>query len=643
MPSIRELPSDVINKIAAGEVVERPAQLLKELLENSLDAQATEITIDVKNGGRSIQVVDNGHGIPGKELKLVLARHTTSKIIEVDDLWKLMTFGFRGEALASISSISRVQLISRLKSEAKASRLDCEFGRLSEVETVSAPVGTSLLVEDLFENVPARLKFLKSSGAEVSAIRQTLRGVALSHPQVTFRLRVEESLDLFWAAVETRLERAIQVLEQDSMYVGERVAEDYSVTVAFSDPGTIAKTSKNIWIFAQGRWIQDRGLQAAVTEAYRGTLMHGEYPIAVIWLQVPPDEIDVNIHPTKAQVKFQDSSKVFRLVHHTIRDELERQHSSTKVYVPPQPANLSFSSGDLQRTYFQQKDLPSVGLTNQASTGARPRSAELGGERALPNFAPQGSGPTDPRQPADWNCSQAAPNNRGAAGIDSSSPAGSFSLSATAPSGTVGIEGSSHLSQVAQWGGLQVLGQALLTYIVAQEQNQIVFVDQHAAHERVLFETIIAGWKQGQLDRQGFLFPITIELTADKVEALLKYQNDFEKLSILIEAMGPSTIGVSATPPFLKESVLPSLLDQVATEILDFGGSYSFEKKMNDIAATMACHSAIRAGQALSVPEMQALLQQMDQFSFSSFCPHGRPVAVRWSQGEIEREFGRRP
>lgn len=578
----------MINKIAAGEVVERPAQLLKELLENSLDAKATEITVDVKNGGRTIQVSDNGVGIPAQELHLVLARHTTSKIVDAEDLWKLNTFGFRGEALASIASISRLHLTSRQKTHDKASRLISEFGKTSDVEALSGPIGTTILVEDLFENVPARLKFLKSSGAEISAIRQALRAVALAHPPVTFRLRVDDSLDLFWAGVETKLDRAVQVLEQDNMHVGEKTAEGYSVTVAFSDPGTVAKTSKNIWLFAQDRWIQDRGLQAAVTEAYRGTLMHGEYPIAVVWLTVPAAEIDVNIHPTKSQVKFQDNSKVFRLVHHTIRDELEKKHGANKTPTPMQPTNLSFSSNDLQKTYFQQKELPT---------------------RSIPNMIPTMQSNHVTVTPVVFPVIEPPPQQT---------------------------------PTVVQWGKLQVLGQALLTYIVAQEHDQIVFIDQHAAHERVLFETITAGWKAGKLERQQHLFPTSIEMSHDKVDALMKFQGDFEKLSIAIEAMGPATIGISATPPFLRESVLPNLLDQVATEILDHGGSYSFEKKMTDIAATMACHSAIRAGQALSIAEMQALLEQMDQFSFSSFCPHGRPVAVRWNQTQIEREFGRR-
>lgn len=598
-PKIQELAGDVVNKIAAGEVVERPAQLVKELIENSLDAGATEITVDAKDGGRWIQVIDDGIGIAKNDLKIALARHTTSKITQVDDLWKLQSFGFRGEALASIASVARLTLTSRRKDQESGATLVCEFGDLSKVEAVSSPVGTTVQVRDLFENVPARLKFLKSSGAEITAIRQVLKGLALANSKVTFRFRIDGELEFFFAGVDSKLERAQQVLDIDNLFAAELDSGDASVFIAFADGKNTMKTSKNIWLFAQNRWIQDRGIQAAVTEAYRGTLMHGEYPIAVVWLQVAPDEIDVNIHPTKSQVKFRDNQKVFRLVHHSLRAALEKHHGAKNVaYVPPTPTtSLRFESPDFQRTSYQQK--PTL---NDLARARETRSAVAA--------------------PAVQSSTQIA------------SSLANIITDVVAP-------------QVLQattekWSSLQVLAQAHLTYIIAQKENELILIDQHAAHERVLFETVMQGWKSGQLPRQDHLFPTVVDLTPDKVEALLRCQADFEKLGLRLEAMGPSSIGISSTPAFLNESVLPKLLDQVATEALEHGGSYSFERHLHDIAATIACHSAIRAGQALSLEEMQALLKQMDEFSFSQFCPHGRPVSVEWSLASIEKSFGRR-
>ncbi|PWU21933.1 MAG: DNA mismatch repair protein MutL [Bdellovibrio sp.] len=614
-----ELPTEVVNQIAAGEVVERPAHLLKELVENSLDAKATEIQVDLNDGGRSIRVADNGFGIAADELRLALARHTTSKIRQADDLWNLSSFGFRGEALASISSVSRLRLISRRRQrqqqqqdeeEAGGAMIESHFGQLQEVERINAPAGTSVEVRELFVNVPARLKFLKSPGAEVGAARQGFKALALAHSRVSFFLRVGGNLDLIYGPVDSAIDRARQVLEIQGLRYLEAREGSYKLVASFATPDQVLRTAKGIWLFAQGRWIQDRGVQAAVVEAFRGTLMHGEYPIVTVWLEVPPDEIDVNIHPTKSQVKFQNPSFVFRFVHHALRRELEKStrgyaaHANSQTSRPraadpsdadravADPAvveNLTFVSPELSSANFQQK-----------STYVEDRRRASAAKAAAPTWAVH---PTP-------------------------TPAASPQTPSVSPS---------------HWSRLQVLAQSHLTYLLAQSGDELVLIDQHAAHERILFERLMNQWRNGQGERQVLLIPLTLDLSAEKIEALLAQKSEFERLGLTLETCGPTTIGISSLLSFCRESALPPLLDQAASEILEQGGSYSFERHVGDIAARIACHSAIRAGQAISLAEMETLLRQMDEQPFSQYCPHGRPVFVHWPRAEIERQFGRRP
>lgn len=598
MHKIKALPNEVIDQIAAGEVVERPAHLVKELAENSLDAGATQVEISVADGGRYVKVVDNGYGIAADELTTALDRHATSKIFAAKDLWSLNTFGFRGEALASISAVSKLTLISKTKNAKQSSRITSEFGRRSKVENVGGSDGTTIIVEELFENVPARLKFMRSSSAEVTAIKAVVKGLALAHPQVEFKFFAENELSLFYAKAASRKERAEQVFEHSPLYLGEANREGVKAFAVFSDPNKTAKTSKSIWLFAQNRWIQDRGLQAAVMEAYRQLLMHGEYPMAAVWVETPTEQIDVNIHPTKSQVKFLEPSLAFRAVQAAVRGTLERapwiENLALSPAVPASQSRLGFESRQEESPLHQE----SFVFQN---------SAQYRTKTATPSPTATPSLTVPPAAPAIG--------------------------SIQAPQSTS--------TETAYWGALQVLGQSNLTYILAQSGSALMIVDQHAAHERVIFERLMSSWKNGKVDVQDFLFPLTLDFGAEKVEAILRYQKDLEKLGIFVEEMGPQSLGIRAAPSVVKESVLANLFEKMAQEILDHGGSFLFEKKIGDLCATMACHSAIRAGQALSHDEMKALLVQMDESKLSSFCPHGRPVFVEYPFAKLERDFGR--
>lgn len=667
------LSETVIDQIAAGEVVERPSHLVKELMENSLDAGATSLSLDVADGGRSVTVKDNGHGIHRDDLSLILKRHTTSKIKSAEDLWQLSSFGFRGEALSSISAVSKLRVLSRRQGVEDAFQVESHFGRELPLDAISHDVGTTIEVSALFENLPARLKFLKSGSAEVSAIRQMVKAMALVNPTIEFRFRVEGELDFYAPKADNFFERVKYVLGEERLCLATAEREGARIELVFSDPHVVQKTSRSLWFFVQGRPVQDRSLQAALLEAYRGTLMHGEYPMAVLSLQVPPDEVDVNIHPTKSQVKFLKPQQIFSFVHHTLRRGLEdhlKPRSELKADpVAPMPQTVRFDSPELQRVQYQTKDLHMPLKLADLQTAAADR-------KTIPNFAPKAveksasggaSGEVSGQSFSGASADSGARNNfnssaTGSRSADARQTADLFSesldtsdlkpevaqdpipTSYSAASATSKPQGGSEapVPNAGMWSRMQVLAQAHLTYLVCQSDQGLCLVDQHAAHERVLFETLSRMWRDGKGASQALLFPLAVDLSGEHLEALESVKEPFQKMGLVWELLGPSTLGIVQLPELVKETALPGLLKKVADDILEKGGSFEFEKAVHEIISTMACHSAIRAGQALSIHEMQSLLQQMDEFSFSQFCPHGRPVSVKWSVEELEREFGRR-
>jgi DNA mismatch repair protein MutL len=611
---IKILPSEVVDQIAAGEVVERPSHLLKELIENSLDAGATQVEVDVDEGGKKIKVSDNGKGIHPDDLPMVCARHATSKISQADDLWKLHTFGFRGEALASISSVSRLKITSRQQDSNEAFALENTFGKDGKPFLAGREPGTTIEVEELFSNVPARLKFLKSDSAEMTQIKSVIKAMSLAYPKVEFKLKQQGKMLLFYPRVQDLLTRAKNVLEQKDVFYTHKEFQGYQLEIVYSSPQTTTGNSKQIWIFVQNRWVSDRTIQAAILESYRSLLMHGEYPFVVIKLQVPEASVDVNIHPTKSQVKFVDSSQIFRFVHGSLRSELEKAPwiatlnqqpssqakapSSSEVFSnsfsrePVVEKTLSFSSPDFLKTQYQQKDFSMEALKNAAAV----RAGEL-----------------------------------------------SVSENESTTSSTYFASFSNKEPELSFWSQLQVIGQSHLTYIVAEAQNSFFLIDQHAAHERVVFERLMAAWKQGHFDVQNFLFPLSVDLPAESVDQMVALTEEFRRFGVELEKAGPETLLIASSPSFISESGLIQALTKFADEVSSLGGSFSFEKKIADVFATMACHSVVRAGQAMSMEEMKSLLQQMDEFRLSSYCPHGRNVYLEIPFTKIEKDFGRIP
>lgn len=680
---IHSLTSDVVDQIAAGEVVERPAHLVKELVENALDAGASQVEIEYDHGGRRVRVTDDGSGIERDDLALALARHATSKIDSFDDLWRLSTFGFRGEALASIAAVSRLTLQSRTAHSESAHHVVAEYGRVNPAEPVGGNLGTTVLVEDLFGNVPARLKFMKSEAGETSQIKATLKAIALAHEGAEFRLRSKGKLEHVWPRAESFLERSKQILDVGKLYEHEFAFGDFKGRFVFASPHDVAGNARNIWIFVQGRWVQDRSLQAAVIEAYRGLLMHGEYPIAIVRLTCPPEDVDVNIHPAKSQVKFRDPQVAFRTVNRGLREALEQapwlkandaaSRSAGESSVQNAVNNFSrdfaarspgaeknhygatssrserkMSVAELTRPYragssdeaqvsvplaqHSEHLLQQTHWQTQSDGRADARGMEPSFEMAPPHSTARFEAPefstVQFRQRSDVGASQGSIH-----GADSSAASrdayGTLSAS---------IEGA---KAPGVWSRLQVLGQAHLTYVVCQDSDRLVLVDQHAAHERVVYERLMRAWQEGGIETQNLLIPLAIDMEPEYVEALQAASGELEKMGVAIDPLGPQSIAVRSMPALLKESAIAKALTDLAREMHDRGGSFALEKRIADLCATMACHSVVRAGQALSVDQMKSLLAQMDEFPLSSFCPHGRPVSVDYPFAKLERDFGR--
>ena len=654
--SIHILAPEVVDQIAAGEVVERPALLIKELVENSLDAGASEIEIEYDEGGKSVRVSDNGSGIDKSQLTLALARHATSKIESSEDLWKLKSYGFRGEALASIASVSHFSMVSRPKKSDQAYRVVSEFGSITEPSPSGGEHGTQIQIRDLFQNVPARLKFLKSDAAEGTQIKNALKALALAYPDVSFRIRTKGKLLYYWPAQKSLELRACQILGKDHMYSEQYELEGMKAHVSLAAPNDTTGNSKQIWLFVQGRWVQDRSLQTAVMDGFRSLLMHGEFPYAVVWLECPPDAIDINIHPTKSQVKFLDSKNAFRVVQRAVRKVLEAapwvddmleddtsvsshstsvehkselaQRVSAEREQGKQQQNLSFHAGELNRVQLQKKQ----GFQVESELEDLEMNETEGRKFKEESELDRHLGSVDINDTI--NMVVAVPESQYV------SPAGATSDAVSDSESRQAAEAQSE-SASGNWSKLQVLGQAHQTYILAQNEKSLFLIDQHAAHERVAYETLMSRWQSGKIEIQNYLIPLTIDLEAEDTEALLSVKEDVERLGVSIEQLGPEAVGVSAAPVILNETAIAKSLAELAKSVSEHGGGYSLENSVSHVCATMACHSVIRAGQTLSENEMRALLAAMDEFPMSSFCPHGRPVYIEYPFSKVERDFGR--
>lgn len=595
--NIKMLSNHTINQMAAGEVVERPAHLVKELIENSLDAKATNIEVLIDDGGRFVQVIDNGTGIRKEDLALAFTPHATSKISNIEDLWKLYSFGFRGEALASISAISDCSLSSFFQGQDKAYSICSDFGKVSEVKIAGSQVGTTVVIKDLFKNLPARLKFLKSPSAELIQIKSMFKALALSYPHVSFKLKTKKDLIFLFPEQKNAIDRVKDILDLKNLYEVKYKDEEFQVQAWYGSPENTQKTRKQIWIFVQDRWVQDKALQKAIIDSYRQFLMHGEYPMLVLKLSCKPEDIDINIHPSKAEVKFQNPSGAYRAVLKALRPSIERA---------PWLQNLLSNKGlSLNKEVSLESNTPVFNSNLSVSKNTENTSS-------VHNFSFKDEGFATTQY-------QSLPKQNIVSDYSNSYKSSS--------------------SEEEKWAHLQVLAQVDATYIVTQSSQAVIFVDQHAAHERILFERLYQGWKKSKIVSQNLLIPIELNLSIERAQLLFSYKKDLERLGIFLEKKDKKLF-LTALPEFIKESSVLESFAAMLDELESQSDSFVLEQKITHIFASMACHSAIRAGKIMNTEQMKNLLVQMDE-NQSSFCPHGRPVFVKYPFSKLEKDFGR--
>ena len=614
--TIKKLPQNIINQIAAGEVVERPANMVKELVENALDSGANKIEIHFSEGGRFVQIKDNGCGIQSKELNLALSPHSTSKLDSIKDLWNIHSYGFRGEALASIAEVSDLTLISKPSNQNQAGRLKSVFGKKQTEEQVGAMDGTTVIVENLFQNIPARLKFLKSESSETNLIKNTVKALALFKPHVEFRILYKNKLLFYWPKTDNLKHRVQTILGLKNTFHTKTNYMNTHIEAVLCAPNETLSTRRMMWFFVNNRWIEDSTLYSAVMTAYRGLLMHGEYPIVALNINCPPEDLDINVHPSKSKVRFKNPSVIFRSVHHSLRAVLEKApwartetiENKTESYPKTKEEELSFPIK--KNTQFHKKHFSFNHYENKEH------------QKGLMSSAIKNLHPTD-----------ITPDN---------TSTDKEPLKSEPPKEDISLTTYTDESKKGYWSSLYVLCQAHLTYILTQSEDKIIFIDQHASHERILYERLMLIWNKGKGDIQNRLIPLCLDMEESTVEALFTIEPDLNKLGLKMERSGPASLVIHTAPCLLKDLALQKSLLQLGEEIQSKGGSFALEKKIADLCATMACHSAIRAGKSLSFKEMQALLNQMDEFPLSSFCPHGRPVFVEYPLSRLEKDFGRR-
>jgi DNA mismatch repair protein MutL len=576
---IRALPEVLVNQIAAGEVVERPASALKELLENSLDAGAQSIAVELNEGGvRRLRVVDDGVGIERDDLPLAVARYATSKIASLEDLERAATLGFRGEALASIGAVARLAIVSRRAGERHAWRIGCEAGMVSPVEPAALAAGTTVEIEDLYFNTPARRKFLKSEATEYARCDEAFARIALSRPAIAFSL-AHNGRRTAHLPPEAPRARAARVVGGD--FASGAIAVDArNERIALSGlaaaPGFTRPSRDAQFLFVNGRFVRDKVVSHAIREAYADVMHHDRHPAFVLFLDIDPALVDVNVHPAKSEVRFRDSSAVHQFVFHAL---------SRALAVKP---------GDNESV---------TALTARAGA---PPVAQPSLQGALGVSQPAG------RYEALFNAVVEDERRREIAAGVGESPMLGYALA-------------------------QVHG----VYVLAQNAAGLVIVDMHAAHERIVYEELKAVLDREALPSQPLLVPIPMTATSEEVEQVESAQEPLAGLGFEVGVAGPRELVIRAVPTLLADLDASGMLRGVLAEMREFGASRVLVERRNEILSTMACHAAVRANRSLTVPEMNALLRRMEETERAGSCNHGRPTWVQFAMVDLDRLFMR--
>jgi DNA mismatch repair protein MutL len=594
MARIQQLPPSVVTKIAAGEVIERPASVVKELLENAVDAGSSRIDVEVEQGGAElVRVVDNGCGILADDLPVAFASHATSKLNTADDLFRIRTLGFRGEALASIGGVGQVTLQSRAAGQPCGAEIACHGGDLSPVRAWNGAPGTRIEVRHLFYNTPVRRKFLRTPATEMGHIAEAFTRLALSHPEMHLVLRHNGKLVYevpTSAGLSDRIGLFFGLEVRDRLYAVEARQEEVGLRGYVADPACERGNAKMQYLFVNGRWVRDRSLGHALQEAYRGLLLTGRYAVAFLFLELPPEQVDVNVHPTKTEVRFRDGNVIYHLVFGAVRDRLRSENLTARLHAPP----------------------PSGPMAQAAWTLSAPPSG--------PSPLPLGASP--PSQIADFiKIPPRVPAPAGAA--DMGQAPISELLAPETPHDT-----------------LKAI-QLYDAYLVLETPEGMLVIDQHALHERILFEQLKRRVRSGSLEIQRLLIPEPVDLTAEQAARTLEHRQALAELGLEVEDFGGGSLLLSSYPSLLGQRSPQGLLRAVVDYLTTKERAPDREQLFNDLLSLTACHAAVRAGDRLTPEEIAALVAQRHLADDTHHCPHGRPTSLLFSRHELDRQFRR--
>jgi DNA mismatch repair protein MutL len=601
---VRQLPEQIVNRIAAGEVVERPASVVKELVENAIDAGASRIDVFTDGGGRRrIGITDDGGGMTARDLALAVERHATSKLDD-EDLLQIRTLGFRGEALPSIGSVARLSITTRHASEPHAWALSVDGGDKSEIMPAALAHGTRVEVSDLFFATPARLKFLKTDRTEAEAIREVVRRLAMARPDIAFTLAGEERAPVTWAAAQPgaagRLTRLGDILgaEFRSHAIEVRAERDGVVVAGYAAaPALTRANALGQYLFVNGRPVRDKLILGAVRAAYSDYLPRDRHPVVALFVTLDPREVDANVHPAKTEVRFRNAGLVRALIVHGLKEGLAREGRRTAA-----------NSGGAALSSFRPAFTPRPGnwdWRQSPSAPAAPMPAFDGA--AAPSFA-----------------------ERAQAAFDVGAPTADVRFDSQVLGDLVDRPLGAARTQIHE------------TYIVAQTRDGLIIVDQHAAHERIVYERLKASLAKNGLQRQILLIPEIVEMDEATVERLLARADELASFGLAIESFGPGAVAVRETPSLLGKTNAGGLLRDLAEHMAEWDEALPLERRLMHVAATMACHGSVRAGRRLKPEEMNALLREMEETPNSGQCNHGRPTYVELKLEDVEKLFGRR-
>ena len=627
--SIRLLPDLLVSQIAAGEVVERPSSALKEVLENSLDAGAGEIRVDLEEGGiKLIRVADDGVGIEPEELPLALTRHATSKIASLDELERVASLGFRGEALASIASIARVELTSRVTSQQHAWKIGALDGVMGQVEPAALSRGTVIEARDLFFNTPARRKFLKTATTEYGHCDETLRRLALAHPGCAFTLVHNGRVSRRFAVSDWQA-RALEVLGEDFAEAARTLDEAAGPLRLFGLAGLPAYSRAGRdaqYLFVNGRFVRDKLLNHAIREAYRDVLHHERHPAYVLFLELPPEGVDVNVHPAKTEVRFRDGRGMHQFVRHVLERALGKDAARMQ--------SAAVEAESIQPSFPRMRESSDFNALDSRIRGNDETGSRGSPHQGSPNQRPVTPAWSQARMPLHADEPSAYYQMVGEALGRNTSP------EAVRPEHVEGsVQTHTDVSTAPPLG--YALGQLSGIYVLAQNARGLIVVDMHAAHERILYERLKAAFDSRQVASQPLLIPVVFAATTLEMSAAEEAREALAGMGFEIAAVSPTHLAVRALPSMLKDAEAETLAREVLKDIHEFGISEAMTAHRNQLLATMSCHGAVRANRRLTLPEMNALLRDMEATERADQCNHGRPTWFQLSLADLDKLFMR--